>query len=275
MTMMTPKVVGWWLVLCNICVAASWLKVFTLIVTYLLSEQQQLADSKADAAETGVEMEDNSFCELQIRPAVYTALMTSFIEVVNSLLGFTKSPLPAVLLFSCTRFGVEQFIGPKIPCTCWQHLLTVACWSLGDTVRFSSLAIVTLAASTTTNTTSNTTTGENTTGSSSSSSTKNSSSSTPSLTERISYVAKSIRFTVGPVLFPIGASGEMFMVILAGTSTTTGNSNNKLWYYGAAALWPVFFYPMMVQLLKQRRRHFSSSGTKQKKKQIKMVWYIF
>ena len=250
MTMtMTPNV--GWLVLCNICVAASWLNVFILIVTYL---SQQLTGANAnDTAGTGAEMD--SFCDLQIRPAVFTALMISFVEVVNSLLGLTKSPLPAVLLFSCTRFGVEQFIGPKIPCTCWQHLLTVACWSLGDTIRFSSLAVVTLAASTTT-------TGKSTTDSSSSNS-----SSRSSITDRISYLAKSIRFTVGPILFPIGASGEMFMVILAGSTT---GSNNKLWFYGAAALWPVFFYPMMVQLLKQRRRHFSS-GTKLKKKEIKMV----
>mmetsp|Transcript_55261 Transcript_55261/g.134231 ORF Transcript_55261/g.134231 Transcript_55261/m.134231 type:complete len:248 (-) Transcript_55261:453-1196(-) len=244
----TPKV--GWLALCNICVAASWLNVFVLIVTHLSElELTVTATDTTDAAAA----EGGSFCESQLRPVVFMALMISFVEVVNCLMGFTKSPLPAVLLFSCTRYGVEQFIGSKIPCTCWQHLLTVACWSLGDAIRFSSLAIVTLASSTSTSTA-----GENTT---------DSNSSTSNFSDKISYVAKSIRFTVGPILFPIGASGEMFMVILAGSATTTSNT---LWYYGAAALWPVFFYPMMVQLLKQRRRHFSS-GTKPKKKQIKKV----
>eukprot|EP00529_Nitzschia_sp_RCC80_P027483 CAMPEP_0113471146 /NCGR_PEP_ID=MMETSP0014_2-20120614/16827_1 /TAXON_ID=2857 /ORGANISM="Nitzschia sp." /LENGTH=257 /DNA_ID=CAMNT_0000363771 /DNA_START=120 /DNA_END=893 /DNA_ORIENTATION=- /assembly_acc=CAM_ASM_000159 len=254
----TPKV--GWLALCNICVAASWLNVFGLIVTHLSELELAVATTDtaldADAATAAATDEVDSFCESQLRPAVFMALMISFVEVVNCLLGFTKSPLPAVLLFSCTRYGVEQFIGSKIPCTCWQHLLTVACWSLGDTIRFSSLAIVTLAAS---STSTSTTTGKN--------STDSNSSTSSSLSDKISYVAKSIRFTVGPILFPIGASGEMFMVILAGSATTTSNT---LWYYGAAALWPVFFYPMMVQLLKQRRRHFSS-GTKPKKKQIKKV----
>jgi hypothetical protein len=74
---------------------------------------------------------------------------------------------------------------------------------------------------------------------------------------------KSIRFTVGPILFPIGAGGEFLMVVLAATGRRP-----KLFI--AAALWPIFFYPMMKQLLKQKRKHFQQQG-KDRKKQIKAV----
>jgi hypothetical protein len=74
-------------------------------------------------------------------------------------------------------------------------------------------------------------------------------------------LVKSIRYTVGPILFPIGTFAEMMMVILAA-------SDGRPMIYLAAALWPVFFYPMMQQLLKQRRKHFEP---KEKKKQIKAV----
>jgi hypothetical protein len=42
-------------------------------------------------------------------------------------------------------------------------------------------------------------------------------------------MVKSVRFTVAPILFPIGASGEMLMVILAA-------SDNRPMMYAAAAL---------------------------------------
>jgi Protein tyrosine phosphatase-like protein, PTPLA len=167
----------------------------------------------------------DEFCSGPLSSAINNALMISFVEVVNCMLGCTKSPLMAVLLFSCTRMGVEKWVASQIPCRSWQHLLTVSCWAAGDTIRFGSLAAVT---------------------------------ADPTLT-----IAKSIRFSVGPVLFPIGAGGEMLMVILA------ASSNDRPMLYVAAALWPVFFYPMMVQLLKQRRKHFQSN--KDKKKVIKSV----
>jgi hypothetical protein len=121
--------------------------------------------------------------------------------------------------------GVEKLIAPLIECNSWQHLMTVTSWSLGDTIRFGSFAINTY---------------------------------NPQIT-----IMKSIRFTVGPILFPIGAGGEFLMVVLAATGRRP-----KLFI--AAALWPIFFYPMMKQLLKQRRKHFQQQG-KDRKKQIKAV----
>ena len=168
--------------------------------------------------------DDNSFCIDRLQPITNIALWISFIEVFNCLVGFTRSPLPAVLLFSLTRMGVEKLVAPMIPCGCWQHILTVMCWSLGDTIRFGSFAINT---------------------------------ANPSF-----VFVKSIRFIVGPILFPIGAGGECLMVVLA------AKLNDRPKLYVAAALWPIFFYPMMQQLLKQRRKHFEN---KDRKKQIKAV----
>jgi Protein tyrosine phosphatase-like protein, PTPLA len=120
---------------------------------------------------------------------------------------------------------VEKLVAPLIPCSSWQHLITVFSWSLGDTIRFGTFALNTAS---------------------------------PSW-----QFTKSIRFTVGPILFPIGALGEMMMVVAAA-------HDGRPKAYIAAALWPVFFYPMMKQLLKQRRKHFESIQ-EGRKKQIKAV----
>jgi hypothetical protein len=197
-----------WLTASNLITAVVWGRVVLIVLTTGFGE---LSNTESTA------------CAETLAPAVKMALMISFVEIFNSIAGFTRSPLAAVLLFSCTRAGVEYLVAPLIPCGSWQHILTVSMWGLGDLVRFGCLAVHTAF---------------------------------PSI-----GVAKSIRFTVGPILFPIGASGEMFMVILAA-------SHGLPMLYVAAALWPVFFYPMMQQLLKQRRKHFQP---KDKKKEIKAV----
>ena len=76
---------------------------------------------------------------------------------------------------------------------------------------------------------------------------------------------KSIRYSVGPVLFPLGAGGEMAMVL--SIAMETGR-----WYvYVAASLWPLGFYPLMKTLLKQRRRHFQKlREVDQMKMEVKM-----
>jgi hypothetical protein len=196
----------YWMVGSNLVTAVAWCRVFLIIVTHF---SKLVTNSDDD-------------CLRVLSPATNWALYISMMEIVNCLAGFTRSPLPAVLLFSCTRLGVEKIVSPLIPCNSWQHLMTVASWSLGDTVRFGSFAVNT---------------------------------ANPNV-----RVAKTIRFMLGPILFPIGAFGEMMMVIAIGQPKA----------YVAAALWPVFFYPMMKQLLKQRRKHFEEGPTK-KKKAIKAV----
>ena len=193
-----------WLVASNFITSAAWGRVAFLIALYGLNEE-------------------SASCSDVIVPATRLALGISFVEVLNCILGLTRSPILAVLLFSCTRAGVELLVAPLIPCESWQHLLTVSMWGIGDLVRFGCFTVDTAK---------------------------------PGI-----RAVKSIRFTVGPILFPIGAFGEMMMVILAA-------SDGRPALYVAAALWPVSFYPMMQQLLKQRRKHFYP---KDKKKEIKAV----
>jgi hypothetical protein len=198
-----------WLVATNVVISASWGRVLLIILSNLSSLGS-----------------DDSVCLDVLGPPLKFALAVSFLEIFNCTVGLTRSPIAAVVLFSCTRMGVELLTAPLIPCGSWQHILTAGTWSLGDLVRFACFAIDTAI---------------------------------PGM-----FWVKSIRFTVGPILFPIGGlAGEMMMVIRA------GSDNNRPILYAAAALWPFFFYPMMQQLLKQRRKHFNSKNLN--KKGIKSV----
>lgn len=164
-----------------------------------------------------------SVCDDVFRRTVLRALALTGLEFTNALVGLTRSsPLP-VLLFVSVRLGTEYWVAPLIGCGAWQHLFTVLCWASGDIVRFGCFAV-------------------------------------DSALESGSYWAKSVRYTVGPIVFPLGTLGEFLMVLAAA-------SNGRPLLYGAAALWPVGFYPLMKQLLKQRKKHF----TKLKKPEIKMV----
>jgi hypothetical protein len=203
-----------WLVATNVVISASWGRVWGRAFWIIWSNVWSSLES------------DESACLNILGPPLKFALGVSFLELFNRLVGLTRSPIAAVVLFSCTRMGVELLTAPLIPCGCWQHLVTVAMWSMGDLVRFACFAIDTAS---------------------------------PGM-----FWVKSIRFTVGPMLFPIGAAGEMMMVIRAAS-----DHHNPMILYAAAALWPLFFYPMMQQLLKQRRKHFNSK--KENKKEIKSV----
>eukprot|EP00979_Chaetoceros_neogracilis_P001147 scaffold197_cov268-Chaetoceros_neogracile.AAC.62 len=125
-------------------------------------------------------------------------------------------PQTLTALLVSVRAGVEIFLAPKLPCNAPEHLWTVACWALDGFFRFGIFgadAFLSLCGF-----------------------------ESPSL-------LKTVRYTVGPLLFPLGAGGEMFMVIRAA-------KDGRPFLYLAAGLWPVFFYPLMKQLLKQRAKHF-------------------
>jgi Protein tyrosine phosphatase-like protein, PTPLA len=157
--------------------------------------------------------EDNSaVCNERLRPLLLQALAVSYLELVTSLIGLTRSNPLQVVLFATVRAGVEVLVTPLIGCSTWQHLFTALCWSLGDAIRFGCFAVDCISPQ---------------------------------------RVVKSIRYTVGPFLFPLGAGGEMLMVLQAAT-------DGRPSLYLAAALWPAGFYPLMKQLLKQRRKHFTS-----------------
>lgn len=165
---------------------------------------------------------ESDVCEESLRRTVLRALGVSVIEMVTALIGLTRSNPLQVLLFTCVRTGTELLVTPMISCGAWQHLWTVLCWSI-DSIRFACFAL-------------------------------------DGLFPDSGNLFKSIRYTVGPLIFPLGAGGEMLMVIRAA-------SDGRPWLYLAAALWPAGFYPLMKQLLKQRRRHFQ----KQQKPIIKKV----
>ena len=159
---------------------------------------------------------DEATCNSLVRPRTITALAISSIELLNSLLGLTKSKPHQVLLFSSVRTGVEMLLGPLLPCNSPQHLWTVGCWALDGLFRFGCFGLDALL----------------------------------SLCGYESLpMIKSVRYTIGPLLFPLGAGGEMFMVLRAA-------KDGRPMLYFAAMLWPVFFYPLMKQLLKQRSKHF-------------------
>ena len=150
-------------------------------------------------------------CEKSLRPVLATALGVSMVELATALLGLTRSKPIQVLLFAAVRTGTEHLVTPLIGCRSWQHIFTAFCWSLGEVVRFGCFAADGLLPG--------------------------------------QSLAKSIRYSVGPILFPLGAAGEMLMVIQAAR-------DGRPRLYLAAMLWPVGFYPLMNQLLRQRRKHF-------------------
>ncbi len=98
------------------------------------------------------------------------------------------------------------------------HWFTVSCWAIGDTVRFSCFLFDALIES---------------------------------------RLPKAIRYTVGPILFPLGFLGECFMV--ADVARRQETFSAKAWIYFAASLWPLGFYPLYSQLLRQRRKFFAKT----------------
>jgi hypothetical protein len=170
---------------------------------------------------------DEHTCSNLLKPKTVLALSVSGIEVLNSILGLTKSKPHQVLLFSVTRAAVEILLAPLMPCNAPEHLWTVGCWALDGPFRFGCFGIDSFLA----------------------------------LCGFETYpVIKSIRYTVSPLIFPLGAGGEMFMVLRAAR-------DGRPSLYFAASLWPIFFYPLMMQLLNQRKRHFQrlKEATIQKK----------
>lgn len=161
-------------------------------------------------------------CTTYLQPALATALLVSMVELATAILGLTRSKPIQVLLFAAVRTGTERLVTPLIGCSSWPHLFTALCWSLGEVVRFGCFAADGLRPH--------------------------------------QSLAKSIRYSVGPVLFPLGAAGEMLMVIHAAR-------HGRPSLYLAAMLWPVGFYPLMNQLLRQRRKHFGPKA----KPEIKQI----
>jgi hypothetical protein len=159
---------------------------------------------------------DPTICTNTLRPRIIQALAVSSIELFNSLSGLTKSKFHQVLLFASVRTGVELLAAPELPCTHPTHLVTTLCWAL-DAIRFGCFGL-------------------------------------DALFNLIGIgnipLVKSIRYTIGPMIFPIGALGEMMMVLMIAMKT------GRWSIYFAASLWPLGFYPLMKSLLYARKKHF-------------------
>ena len=167
----------------------------------------------------------SDFCSDKMVPVVMMALKISFLELLSCIVGFTRSKPSQVLLFCSIRTGTEIIVAPALTtCSAWQHMLTVTLWSFGDAIRFFCFAL-------------------------------------DIVLPQGNLLAKRIRYTVGPILFPFGALGEMLMVIDVGNRTT--DLVPKLAIYGAASLWPVGFYFLYTQLLRQRKKFFSDLDKKE------------
>jgi len=154
-------------------------------------------------------------------PLIYArlvqALGLSCLELVHCLLGFTKSNPVFVAFFLTIRGGVEYILGSSDNYH-WTHLYTITCWCLGESIRFASFALA-------------------------------------EIFEPNKF--KWIRYTAGPIMFTLGAFGEMIMV-----AHTAQTHNNNPWIWFASSLWPLGFYPLMKQLLRQRRKFIKSINNK-------------
>lgn len=238
-----------WLVVSNAIMMLGWLRVWCWVVWLVFFSQ-----TPEDAASTWAPLLQQRYYfssqKNNIQSALQTALALSFLEVGNALLGVTRSNPAHVLLFAVIRWAVQAYIAPLLLlsplyneqqqsfhyCMAWQHVFTVACWSLGDSIRFACFFVDNLG-----------------------------SSSSSNGGGGLSTQAKYIRYTVGPLLFPLGFMGEMLLVFAAAAAVAAAASpvdkqarRMSLALYGAGLLWPVGFYPLYSQLLRQRRKFLQS-----------------
>jgi hypothetical protein len=202
-----------WLICTNAGMMLSWMRV--LVVLFVLYGNNLLALLRLSTGDV-----DRLLCNDRFVPMVHSALLISFLELFNSITGMTRSKPAQVLLFAIIRFGVEHIVGPAIhTCpTAWSHVVTVVCWSLGDSIRFGCFFL-------------------------------------DSIASNGSRWAKYVRYTVGPILFPLGTLGEMFMVLtMAGETYSINKLRSISMYIAALLLWPIGFYSLFTQLLRQRQK---------------------
>lgn len=193
----------------NTSICIMWIRVFLVFVQYGITDM------------------DDTICINILQPRIVYALYISGIELLNSILGLTKSKPHQVLLFSSVRTGVEFLAVPHLPsCNSFLHLFTALCWSF-DAIRFGCFGLDALF---------------NLLG-----------------VESVSLI-KSIRYTIGPLVFPFGAGSEMIMVY------TIAKMKGSWAIYFAASLWPLGFYPLMSSLLRSRRKHFQRLREEEAKK---------
>uniref|UniRef100_A0A7S3DQR9 very-long-chain (3R)-3-hydroxyacyl-CoA dehydratase n=1 Tax=Entomoneis paludosa TaxID=265537 RepID=A0A7S3DQR9_9STRA len=166
-----------------------------------------------------------TWCPALVTPALNLALALSFMEVFNAAAGLTRSKPQLAALFCMVRAVMQLGVAPLLSdCQVPAHIFTITCWSLGDMIRFGCFLLDLLVPGGT--------------------------------------VAKRIRYTVGPLLFPLGALGEVLMV-----ATYANEHNDWPWLVLACIAWPMGFYPLMTQLWKQRTKYYQQFKAKSKQQQ--------
>jgi hypothetical protein len=224
LTMASTKYRRTWLIGTNACMMLGWMRVlrYFLIVHYKTHMMSIPGINHLP------------ICNDQFVSMVDMALMISFLEAFNSLTGMTRSKSSQVLLFAIIRMGVEKLVAPKLSTcpTAWSHVITVMCWSLGDTIRFGCFFF-------------------------------------DSAVANGSRWAKYVRYTVGPILFPLGTLGEMVMVLtMANQTYRTSKVYSIAMYIAALCLWPIGFYSLFTQLLRQRRKFLQNVAISERGKKL-------
>ena len=212
------------------------------------------------------------WCPSQLTPVLETALACSLLlEVLNAIISWTrttsaapfstktnkkkennksnssrtktrttkkKAPLLQVLLLlAAVRMGIEHWVTPLLgedSCIAMTHLWTVACWSIGDTLRFTCFVWTDLSELLLSVDQYHQGRG---------------SSSLSSISSFLSFWLPWLRYTIlEPVIFPLGVLGEWFLLVQA---ALIAPRPFELWL--AVVLWPTLgFVPLWIQLWKQR-----------------------
>jgi len=153
----------------------------------------------------------------QIQKLVVATTALSCLEVVHAAVGLTRSKPGNVILFVGARAFIALYICPLAGCSA-TYRTTAFTWGLGECIRLGCFAVDAV---------------------------------------RPSVTAKTVRYTVGPIMFPIGSLGEWVLLIGA-----MRDGRPALW--APVIGWPIGFAVLMRQLLAQRRKHLKGLADKSK-----------
>lgn len=316
---------GWYMLIANFILFLSWFIVWILVcqliwkqIIFITSTGQEEEEEEHDddnnnnyndtsttttTLTSSLQSSSSSsvvymFCIDYMTPILRRVLLLNYWEVLNSVLGYTKSNPIYVFIFVTARVCIEYYITPLLQasssnggggCIQYCHLYTVLCWSLGDTIRCGCFFLTTLVLMIYNN--DNNTTKENKMNRNNDNNKEEAESHhSISLTlqqqnqeeeekkkNRIIHdqqqsamitsinTIKYIRYTMGPILFPLGVIGEICMLARAAMTVSTTTTTTAASYYCysillwiVVLLWPFGFYPLMIQLLKQRQKFIAS-----------------
>lgn len=144
--------------------------------------------------------------------------VASLVEVLQALLGWTKTKPLNAAVFVVGRGFIALYIARfAVNFHSLAFLLTATFWSIGESVRFFCFALSTVQ---------------------------------PSLRINLMH----IRYTVGPILFPLGFIGEMCMLVQIVLS------DFNILVLVITMMWPFGFIPLLQSLLRQRKKFLTKKS---------------